>query len=725
MRIHTFFPSKIWRKIMHKKRILTLITMFLGLFLINGTVVHGQELSNSLQYVENMGTGWNLGNTFDGFDEEGDQGEESWGNPKVTKELIQTIKNKGFDSIRIPFTAHMRISGSDDNFTIDEDYLSRYEEVVNWALEEDLYVMVNLHHDSWIWLADWDGDETSEEFIKYARIWEQLADRFKAYDERVMFESINEPQFYGVDDATAIHYISTINQKFYDIVRNIGGNNTNRMLVLPTLLTDTAQDKLDALSDQINNLNDENIIATVHYYSEWVYSANLGKTRFDEILWDNDTSRTSLIDVFDRLYNTFNKIGIGVTIGEYGLLGYDKSDTANQLGETLKFIDFINYYAREKNINLMLWDNGQHLNRTSYQWNNALFGGMIETSMRTRSSYSTGLDTNFLTAEDLDQGLTIPLTLNGNTLINITNEADSVLVVGDHYSITDNEIQLSADYLQDIFEKEQEQIGETRTLVFHFSNGESWQQNLIYVDKPKLTETSGNIGDVIKIPTEFNGQQLEKVTSKNKNGEIVSNNSWWDYLEIASEFSPNYEEQTIDLLSNYTRLLSDDTYKLTFTFYSGDSFVYELEVTDGRVAGSAVTEAINTDKDDDESKDDKKDPDKEDENDDEGNDNGENAGSEEGTGGDKTIEDEIDGDIPDAEDKLDDKDKSGGIEKVKEKGTEENPNLKDVESKDTEDDKELPKTGQENHPLYILVGIILVGFGLIVQKVNQSKKYNR
>src|SRR5699024_11652422 len=98
---------------MIKKLVLTLATIICGLFLINVNQVHGQEQSKSLQYVENMGTGWNLGNTFDGFDEGGDQGEESWGNPKVTKELIQTIKAKGFDSIRIPFTAHMRISGAD------------------------------------------------------------------------------------------------------------------------------------------------------------------------------------------------------------------------------------------------------------------------------------------------------------------------------------------------------------------------------------------------------------------------------------------------------------------------------------------------------------------------------------------------------------------------------------------------------------------------------------
>src|SRR5699024_12847973 len=118
---------------------------------------------------------------------------------------------------------------------IDEDYLNRYEEVVNWALEEDLYVMVNLHHDSWIWLAEWDGDKTSEEFTKYVRIWEQLADRFKEHDEKVMFESINEPQCYGVDDATAIQYLTTLNEEYCDIVRNYGATYKNSMQILRSL----------------------------------------------------------------------------------------------------------------------------------------------------------------------------------------------------------------------------------------------------------------------------------------------------------------------------------------------------------------------------------------------------------------------------------------------------------------------------------------------------------
>lgn len=123
------------------------------------------------------------------------------------------------------------------------------------------------------------------------------------------------------------------------------------------------------------------------------YSTNIGKTRFDGVLWDDVTPRSSLVEVFDRVAQTFTEKGIGVVVGEYGLLGYDKSDTTNQLGETLKYIEFINHYAREKGLALMLWDNGQHLNRHNYSWNIPRFGEMIEQSMDGRSAYSKGLDT--------------------------------------------------------------------------------------------------------------------------------------------------------------------------------------------------------------------------------------------------------------------------------------------------------------------------------------------
>lgn len=560
---------------MYKFSIGLLVSLLLCPLFSSATVLANEE-SVSLNYVEEMGMGWNLGNTFDGFDENGDRGEESWGNPVVTKELIQSIKAKGFDSIRLPFTAHMRISDAANDFTIDEEFLNRYEEVVDWALEEDLYVMINLHHDSWIWLSDWDGTTDSDLYNKYLRIWDQLAERFKDKDERVMFESINEPQFNNTEDETGIIYLTQLNKDFYDIVRNSGGNNAERMLVLPTLNTDAAQDKLDALYDQIIELDDPNIMATIHYYSEWVYSTNIGKTGFDEILWDDVTPRSSLVDVFDRVHDTFVANGIGVTIGEYGLLGYDKSSEINQFGETLKFLEFINYYAQEKQLNLMLWDNGQHINRETAEWYVEPFGQMIENSMETRSAYVSDLNTSFI--EEGQTTIDLPLTLNGLELIEVKDSN------GETVSYRSNGEGISIDL--DDFSDALVEIADEVTLEFIFSDGSDWQQHLVRVDKPEIfTLEEEEMTAVLKIPLNYNGQILKSVESRDAENQLVSNNSWWDYLENGYEFVANPNENTIDLLENYTRLLEDGSYTLTFNFYNGESINYQLEVNGNQVSG--------------------------------------------------------------------------------------------------------------------------------------------
>lgn len=550
--------------------------------------VHAAEDTPSQRYVEAMGSGWNLGNTFDGFDEAGDTGETSWSNPVVTRELISSVKDKGYDSIRLPFTAHMRVGGAESDYQLDEAFLDRYEEVVNWALEEDLYVMVNVHHDSWIWLADWDGSTESEDYTKYVRIWEQLADHFKDYDERVMFESINEPQFYTDDEATALSHLETINDSFHTIVRNSGGQNAERMLVLPTLVTDAAQNRLDALYQQIIEFEDENIIATIHYYSEWVFSANLGTTEFDEELWDGVTARTSLISVFDRIAATFTENGIGVVVGEYGLLGYDKGDEVNQLGETLKFLEFINFYAEEKGFNLILWDNGQHIDRYTYEWKNALFGNMIEASMEGRSAYSEGLDTIFLNPTDLESGVSIPLTLNGRAL-EVISEGDTALTEGVDYTIQGTTLQLTEAYLNQLLERTSGVTGSETSLRMQFNGGADWYQTLVYSEAPVMSEAQGTVSEGIRIPTAFNGSQLKSVVSQNEAGAIVSNNNWWGFLEHSSEFLPNEEENTVDMLARYTSILSDDLYTLTFTYYDGTVIEYQLTVQDGVISGQSIT----------------------------------------------------------------------------------------------------------------------------------------
>src|SRR5690625_3632979 len=189
------------------------------------------EVDDIQEYVNDMQPGWNLGNTFDAVGED----ETAWGNPRVTKEFIEQIAAQGYKSIRIPVTFDQRMEGGPD-YTIDADFLDRVEQAVEWSLEADMYVMINIHHDSWVWLEEGMHENHDESLARYNAIWTQLSEHFKDYSHKLMFESINEPRFSGSGEDQN-EYLYELNTSFYEIVRGSGGNNDVRPLVLPTLDT--------------------------------------------------------------------------------------------------------------------------------------------------------------------------------------------------------------------------------------------------------------------------------------------------------------------------------------------------------------------------------------------------------------------------------------------------------------------------------------------------------
>ena len=310
------------------------------------------------EYVEAMQPGWNLGNTLDALAEE-----DGWGNPITTQEMIQFIADSGFKSIRIPVTWNHRLSGPD--YTIDPAFIERVQTVVQWALDADLYVMINLHRDS-EWLLPMNEENHDELIRKFSCIWTQLAEAFKDYPNKLMFESINEPRFsddWGENQPEFFVWAEELNNICCDIVRASGGNNATRPIVLPTITCNSDQARLDALAETIRKRNDPNLIATVHYYGQWVFSVNVaGATRFnDEVIAD-------MTSFFDRTYNTLTAQGIPVIVGEFGLLGFDKSVSTVEQGEILKFFEYLTHYVPSLGMPLMWWDNGQHLDRVNLVW---------------------------------------------------------------------------------------------------------------------------------------------------------------------------------------------------------------------------------------------------------------------------------------------------------------------------------------------------------------------
>ncbi|MDE6596698.1 MAG: cellulase family glycosylhydrolase, partial [Oscillospiraceae bacterium] len=193
--------------------------------------------NTAAQIVADMRIGWNLGNTFDSancswLNNKLDY-ETGWGNPKTTKDMITAVKKAGFNTIRIPVSWGDHI---DNSGKIDKAWLDRVQEVVDYACDNDMYIILNMHHDNnWIPL-----DEKNEVAAtkKYKYVWKQIAERFKDYDEKLLFEGRNEPRTEGSANEwnggtkAERDVLNRMYEAFVSTVRATGGNNKTRILVI-------------------------------------------------------------------------------------------------------------------------------------------------------------------------------------------------------------------------------------------------------------------------------------------------------------------------------------------------------------------------------------------------------------------------------------------------------------------------------------------------------------
>lgn len=534
------------------------------------SLVYRAESMNAMEFTAAMQPGWNLGNTLDATG-----GETSWGNPKATPELIQKIKDEGFNSIRIPITwGHMM---NEEN-VIDASYLARTKEVINYALDADLLVFVNIHHDSWQWLNAITPDENDANYLKFRAIWEQLAEAYKDYPRAVIFESINEPRF--DKESTYAECLDMMNKACVEIVRASGGNNTERLIVLPTKDTNSEQKYLDQLYGTITEINDPNIIATVHYYGYWPFSVNIaGETEFKGI------SVTDIDGLVSRLKTTFIDNGIPVIIGEWGLLGFDTALDTVEHGEILKFFEYFCNAVRENGLTTMWWDNGQHINRYSYEWADPSLMAIIKQSMQGRSSTAERDFINLFEGAVEDKQL--KLSLNGNTLAGIRSESGGALSE-DSYTLTEDTLTFKADYISALV-TDPAQYGRLETLYLEFSAGPDWTVYVYNTSTPEFTEVEGRKG-ALTIPCDFKGTQLKTVEAKYISGGSNSPGSqnWTTFKQYGDQFT------TVTDGVRFTNNFFNETageceIQFIFYFWNDTTVEYNLTVSDGKVVGMPVT----------------------------------------------------------------------------------------------------------------------------------------
>ncbi|MFC4105817.1 cellulase family glycosylhydrolase [Micromonospora zhanjiangensis] len=303
---------------------------------------------NASQLVADMGAGWNLGNSLEASNN-GTPGETAWGNPVVTQAFIDRVKASGFKTIRIPIS-YLGYIGSGPNYTVNSSWLNRIQEVVNYAYNRGLYVLINMHGDgyktvngSWL-ICDSSNQTTIKD--KYQKVWQQVATKFQSYSEHLIFESMNE-EFdgqYGNPTQPCYSNINAYNQAFVDTVRRTGGNNASRWLLVPGWNTNidytTGNYGFVLPTDQYRSssipANEQRLMISVHYYDPWDFT---GEENTTITQWGPNATNSArkstwgqqdYMDAQLKKVNTsFVSRGYPVFVGEYGSIDKTSFDSTN------------------------------------------------------------------------------------------------------------------------------------------------------------------------------------------------------------------------------------------------------------------------------------------------------------------------------------------------------------------------------------------------------------
>ena len=350
--------------------LLMAMTIFIGLDLgdINAQALSGDTLKNAdtEAILEDMGLGWNLGNSLDATGGSGLDTETSWSNPKTTQALIDKAKSLGFNTVRVPVSWGKHVSG--DNYTIDSAWLARVKEVVDYCYKNDMYVILNIHHDTKSsasasgagYYPRSSAYSSSEKFV--TSVWSQMAEYFKDYDYHLIFETLNEPRLIGTgyewwfnkwnipsEVKDAIDCINKLNQKAVDTIRDTGSNNRGRLIMCPgyDASIDGATVSGFKLPTDISG-NKNRIAVSVHAYSPYNFAMNVGSGSTSTY---TSSIKSELRDLFSTLKSNFRDKGIPVVSGEFG--STDKNNTA----ERVKWATDYTALAKKNNIPCVLWDN--------------------------------------------------------------------------------------------------------------------------------------------------------------------------------------------------------------------------------------------------------------------------------------------------------------------------------------------------------------------------------
>lgn len=359
---------------------------------------------NAWTMVDNFVLGYNMGNNLEA-NPYGDwfhgtkpsDWETQWGQPLITQEVINELKSKGMNVIRIPVTWYPHIPNFSNVYTKDEDYkidaawMARVKEVVDMVRKADMYCIINIQHDSGAKGADpnaaWlHADDDYENVTKiYQAIWKQIANEFKDYDDKLIFESFNEilnkeSNWEAPADPNDVSFqtIAKLQQDFVNLMRSTGGNNYYRNLLISTYAdkcSDNAVNGLQVPEDQVEN----HLCATFHTYDPWWFcngsiddvtikpgdSDEVKKQKEEQksyyVYYFDTPQKKEIDDLFARIDKKCSALGIPYFYGEFGACG-DHPD----MSERVKYADYMTKKFNEYKTAGLWWS--ALLNRNTLEW---------------------------------------------------------------------------------------------------------------------------------------------------------------------------------------------------------------------------------------------------------------------------------------------------------------------------------------------------------------------
>lgn len=349
-------------------------------------------IESAWDMVANLKMGYNLGNTLESnhdlsnswFNPSGPGDwktyETCWGQPVTTPEIINEIAGKGFNIIRVPVTWFPHI---DEQGNINEEWMARVEEVVNYVLDAGCYCILNVMHDTGArgadrtdkqcWLAA-DIDKYPENTVLYQKLWQQIATRFRDYDGKLIFESFNEilnsSNSWTAPSSTsdgAYEAINKLQQDFVNVVRATGGNNQYRNLAVTTYAATGTSDAALQAFQLPQDPSANHIYLTIHSYDPYNFCNNNAGKNPDGSEYDynikifDDDCKANIDAVFARVSKRATECGIPFIFGEFGAIDEEKSMT-----ERVKYATYLNQKFKANNT-CGLWWMGL-LDRSKLEW---------------------------------------------------------------------------------------------------------------------------------------------------------------------------------------------------------------------------------------------------------------------------------------------------------------------------------------------------------------------